>query len=315
MMNNIHSILMVRPSSFRMNSQTASNNYFQKNTNLNDAQVLEKACIEFDNLVSLLISNGIPVNVFQDDLVQDTPDSIFPNNWISFHSKKRIAIYPMYAKNRRLERNDKIIKFIESKGIEIDFINDYSEAENHNLFLEGTGSMVLDRLNKKSYCSLSERTSESLVEEFCDEFNYMPIIFKSYQSIDKERKLIYHTNVMMCIANNYSIICLDSIDSLIDKQIVLKSLEDDNKEIIDNNKDSSENSLIDNPKVKIEWSPENELIMVEWCDVAQCYKWLNTRSHSMYSYMHAWFTIPAIIFSTISGTATERRSKGPRHPG
>jgi len=234
-MNNIHSILMVRPSSFRMNSQTASNNYFQKNTNLNDAQVLEKACIEFDNLVSLLISNGIPVNVFQDDLVQDTPDSIFPNNWISFHSKKRIAIYPMYAKNRRLERNDKIIKFIESKGIEIDFINDYSEAENHNLFLEGTGSMVLDRLNKKSYCSLSERTSESLVKEFCDEFNYMPIIFKSYQSIDKERKLIYHTNVMMCIANNYSIICLDSIDSLIDKQIVLKSLEDDNKEIIEIN--------------------------------------------------------------------------------
>ena len=226
---------MVRPSSFRMNSQTASNNYFQKITDLNDAQVLEKACIEFDNLVSLLISNGIPVNVFQDDLVQDTPDSIFPNNWISFHSKKRIAIYPMYAKNRRLERNDKIIKFIESKGIEIDFINDYSEAENHNLFLEGTGSMVLDRLNKKSYCSLSERTSESLVKEFCDEFNYMPIIFKSYQSIDKERKLIYHTNVMMCIANNYSIICLDSIDSLIDKQIVLKSLEDDNKEIIEIN--------------------------------------------------------------------------------
>ena len=230
---------MVRPSSFRMNSQTASNNYFQKITDLNDAQVLEKACLEFDNLVSLLLSNGIPVNVFQDDLVQDTPDSIFPNNWISFHSKKRIAIYPMYAYNRRLERNDKIIKFIENKGIKIDFINDYSEAENHNFFLEGTGSMVLDRLNKKSYCSLSERTSESLVEEFCDEFNYMPIIFKSYQSIDKKRKLIYHTNVMMCIANKYSIICLDSVDSKIDKQILLKSLKDDNKEIIE----ISENQL------------------------------------------------------------------------
>ncbi len=230
---------MVRPSSFRMNSQTASNNYFQKITDLNDAQVLEKACLEFDNLVSLLLSNGIPVNVFQDDLVQDTPDSIFPNNWISFHSKKRIAIYPMYAHNRRLERNDKIIKFIENKGIKIDFINDYSEAENHNFFLEGTGSMVLDRLNKKSYCSLSERTSESLVEEFCDEFNYMPIIFKSYQSIDKKRKLIYHTNVMMCIANKYSIICLDSVDSKIDKQILLKSLKDDNKEIIE----ISENQL------------------------------------------------------------------------
>lgn len=224
---------MVRPSSFRINSQTTSNNYFQKTTHLNDAQVLEKACLEFDNLVSLLLSNGIPVNVFQDDLVLDTPDSIFPNNWISFHSNKRIAIYPMYAYNRRLERNDKIIKFIESKGIEIDIINDYSDAENHNLFLEGTGSMVLDRLNKKSYCSLSERTSESLIEEFCDEFNYMPIVFNSYQNINKKRKLIYHTNVMMCVANKYSIICLESIDSKIDKQIVIKSLKDDNKEIIE----------------------------------------------------------------------------------
>lgn len=233
MMNNIHSILMVRPSSFRINSQTTSNNYFQKTTHLNDAQVLEKACLEFDNLVSLLLSNGIPVNVFQDDLVLDTPDSIFPNNWISFHSNKRIAIYPMYAYNRRLERNDKIIKFIESKGIKIDIINDYSDAENHNLFLEGTGSMVLDRLNKKSYCSLSERTSESLIEEFCDEFNYMPIVFNSYQNINKKRKLIYHTNVMMCVANKYSIICLESIDSKIDKQIVIKSLKDDNKEIIE----------------------------------------------------------------------------------
>ena len=233
MMNNIHSILMVRPSSFRINSQTTSNNYFQKTTHLNDAQVLKKACLEFDNLVSLLLSNGIPVNVFQDDLIQDTPDSIFPNNWISFHSNKRIAIYPMYAYNRRLERNDKIIKFIESKGIKIDIINDYSDAENHNLFLEGTGSMVLDRLNKKSYCSLSERTSESLIEEFCDEFNYMPIVFNSYQNINKKRKLIYHTNVMMCVANKYSIICLESIDSKIDKQIVIKSLKDDNKEIIE----------------------------------------------------------------------------------
>ena len=224
---------MVRPSSFRINSQTTSNNYFQKTTHLNDAQVLKKACLEFDNLVSLLLSNGIPVNVFQDNLIQDTPDSIFPNNWISFHSNKRIAIYPMYAYNRRLERNDKIIKFIESKGIKIDIINDYSDAENHNLFLEGTGSMVLDRLNKKSYCSLSERTSESLIEEFCDEFNYMPIVFKSYQNINKKRKLIYHTNVMMCVANKYSIICLESIDSKIDKQIVIKSLKDDNKEIIE----------------------------------------------------------------------------------
>lgn len=233
MMNNIQSILMVRPSSFRMNPETATNNYFQKHTDLTDKQVLEKACLEFDNLVYQLRSNGIPVNVFQDDLDHDTPDSIFPNNWISFHSNHRIAIYPMYANNRRLERNDKVLKFIESKGVIIDFINDYSAAENHNLYLEGTGSMVLDRVNKKSYCSISARTSENIIEEFCEEFDYMPIIFKSYQTIFNDRKLIYHTNVMMCVANKYSIICLDSIDSENDKQIVLKSLRDDNKELIE----------------------------------------------------------------------------------
>ena len=119
MMNNIHSILMVRPSSFRMNPETAKNNYFQKHTDLTDSQVLENACLEFDNLVNQLRLHGIPVNVFQDDLVHDTPDSVFPNNWISFHSNYRIAIYPMYANNRRLERNDKILKFIESKGVKI----------------------------------------------------------------------------------------------------------------------------------------------------------------------------------------------------
>ena len=280
---------MVRPSSFRMNSQTASNNYFQKITDLNDAQVLEKACLEFDNLVSLLLSNGIPVNVFQDDLVQDTPDSIFPNNWISFHSKKRIAIYPMYAHNRRLERNDKIIKFIENKGIKIDFINDYSEAENHNFFLEGTGSMVLDRLNKKSYCSLSERTSESLVEEFCDEFNYMPIIFKSYQSIDKKRKLIYHTNVMMCIANKYSIICLDSVDSKIDKQILLKSLKDDNKEIIE----ISENQLNSFAGNMIELVFENNSFLVM---SSQAYKSLTKNQLIKHFCYHTPNTTPTTIF-------------------
>ena len=99
---------MVRPSSFRMNPETAKNNYFQKHTDLTDLQVLENACLEFDNLVNQLRLHGIPVNVFQDDLVHDTPDSVFPNNWISFHSNYRIAIYPMYANNRRLERNDKI---------------------------------------------------------------------------------------------------------------------------------------------------------------------------------------------------------------
>ena len=139
----------------------------------------------------------------------------------------------MFAKNRRLERNENILKFLESNNVKITSIFDYTIAEKNKQYLEGTGSMVLDRINKKMYASISERTSEILIDEFCEDFNYMPIVFKSYQSHENVRKLIYHTNVMMCIAEKYSIICLDSIDCNIEKNKVLESLKDDDKEIIE----------------------------------------------------------------------------------
>ena len=233
MMSNLHSILMVRPSSFRTNTQTLQNNHFQKISNSSDEIILQKTLIEFDNLVNKIRSYGIPVTVFQDDLVYDTPDSIFPNNWISFHAKKKIVLYPMYAANRRLERNENIIKKVESTGVLIDTILDYTKAELNNQFLEGTGSMVLDRKNKKAYASISERTSEILLDEFCDEFNYMPIVFESYQNHGNRSYLIYHTNVMMCVADKYSVICLESIKSEGEKKKVKQSLIDDGKEIIE----------------------------------------------------------------------------------
>ena len=233
MMSNLHSILMVRPSSFRTNTQTLENNHFQKISHFTDEIILQKTLIEFDNLVNKIRSFGIPVTVFQDDLVYDTPDSIFPNNWISFHAKKKIVLYPMYAENRRLERNENIIKKVESTGILIDTILDYTKAELNNQFLEGTGSMVLDRKNKKAYASISERTSEILLDEFCDEFNYMPIVFESYQNHGERSYLIYHTNVMMCVADKYSVICLESIKSEDEKKKVKQSLIDDGKEIIE----------------------------------------------------------------------------------
>jgi len=232
-MNNIHSILMVRPSSFRTNVQTIENNYFQNLSKIGDKETLKKAQDEFDHLVKKIESFDIPVNVFQDDLTYDTPDSLFPNNWISFHKNNKIALYPMFAKNRRLERNENILKFLESNNVKITSIYDYTIAEKNKQYLEGTGSMVLDRINKKVYASISERTSEILIDEFCEDFNYMPIVFKSYQSHDNARKLIYHTNVMMCIADKYSIICLDSIDCNIEKNKVFESLKDDGKEIIE----------------------------------------------------------------------------------
>jgi len=233
MMSNLHSILMVRPSSFRTNTQTLQNNHFQKISNSSDEIILQKTLIEFDNLVNKIRSYGIPVTVFQDDLIFDTPDSIFPNNWISFHTEKKIVLYPMYAENRRLERNENIIKKVESTGVIIDTILDYTKAELNNQFLEGTGSMVLDRKNKKAYASISERTSEILLDEFCDEFNYMPIVFESYQNHGNRSYLIYHTNVMMCVADKYSVICLESIKSEDEKKKVKQSLIDDGKEIIE----------------------------------------------------------------------------------
>ena len=224
---------MIRPSCFRRNSETATNNYFQnKILNINQDLILKNAILEFDKLVFKIKQCGIDVHVYQDDLKRDTPDSIYPNNWITFHSKKRIALYPMYAKNRRLERNEEVLKFLEQKNIIINESIDYSNAEKKEYFLEGTGSMVLDRINKKSYCSISERTNEHLVYEFCNDFQYMPIIFNSFQDHQNNRKSIYHTNVMMCIAQNYSVICLDAIDNKDEREMVKKSLEDDNKEII-----------------------------------------------------------------------------------
>lgn len=224
---------MIRPSSFRYNYETAKNNYFQnQNFNLNNDIVLKNALLEFDNLVSKIKDCGIYVNVYNDDDIEDTPDSIFPNNWITFHENKRIAIYPMYAKNRRLERNEDVFKFLEKNKIFIHEIMDYTSAENNSLYLEGTGSMVFDRINKKAYCSISERTSEDLIYEFCNDFEYMPIVFNSFHTHENKRKPIYHTNVMMCNATHYSVICLDAIDDQAEMKKVVKSLEDDNKEII-----------------------------------------------------------------------------------
>lgn len=233
MSSNLHSVLMIRPCNFRVNQETLENNFFQtKSIQLENDFILNQAIIEFDSLVKKMKASGINVLVYQDDFKHDTPDSIFPNNWVTFHKDKKIAIYPMFAENRRLERSENVIVFLEKNNVKINEIIDYSEAEKNNFFLEGTGSMVLDRINKKTYCSISERTSENLIDEFCSDFNYMPIIFNSFHTVDSKRQKIYHTNVMMCVGKKYAVICLDSIDNKNERNKVIQSLEDDNKEII-----------------------------------------------------------------------------------
>ena len=224
---------MIRPVAFRMNEQTAVNNYYQKVIDgLLPATVNAKAQQEFDAFVKKLEAVGVDVIVVEDTLNPDTPDSIFPNNWISFHENGDIALFPMFAENRRLERREEILDLLEEKGFVIDNIMDYTSAEEDDFFLEGTGSILLDRENGKAYCALSPRADEELFIEFCEDFDLNPIIFEAFQTVNGERKLIYHTNVMMCIGETYAVICADSIDDKKERKMVINSLKGDDKEVI-----------------------------------------------------------------------------------
>jgi len=227
-----NTILMVRPVNFRMNEETAVNNYFQADLKLKNEEINKQAQTEFDNFVNKLMKVGVDVIVVNDVKEQDTPDSIFPNNWVSFHQNGRVGIYPMFAENRRRERRMEFFEQLESRGFRIDEVVDYTEAEEEEIFLEGTGSLILDRVNRKAYCALSARADEELLIEFCEDFEYTPVIFTAYQDVDGKRKPIYHTNVMMCVAENFAVICADSIDDAKERKNVLKHLKEDGKEII-----------------------------------------------------------------------------------
>jgi hypothetical protein len=228
-----NSILMIRPVAFRMNEQTAVNNYYQKVLdNLLPATVNVKAQEEFDAFVKKLQAVGVNVIVVDDTLNPDTPDSIFPNNWISFHETGDVVLYPMFAENRRGERREDVLDILEDNGFVINEIMDYTSAEEDGFYLEGTGSIVLDRENGKAYCALSPRADEELFIEFCEDFEYSPVIFEAFQSVNGERKLIYHTNVMMCIGDTFAVICADCIDDKKERKMVLDSLRGDDKEII-----------------------------------------------------------------------------------
>jgi hypothetical protein len=232
MQQTTNTALMIRPVNFRMNEQTAVNNYFQEDLDLKNAEINAKAQEEFDAFVQKLKAVGINVIVEDDDKINDTPDSIFPNNWVSFHANGDIAKYPMFAENRRRERRDEIFIRLEDEGFKIENIIDYTSAEHEGVFLEGTGSVILDRVNRKAYCALSPRADEDLFIEFCEDFEYSPVIFTAYQTVEDKRLPIYHTNVMMCIAEDFAVICLDSIDDKKERKSVVKHLRNDGKEII-----------------------------------------------------------------------------------
>ncbi|WP_437822767.1 citrulline utilization hydrolase CtlX [Tenacibaculum mesophilum] len=233
MQQTTNTILMVRPANFRMNEQTAVNNYYQQElSGMLPASINVKAQEEFDAFVGKLRAVGVSVVVTEDTKEPNTPDALFPNNWISFHENGDVAIYPMFAENRRLERREDVLEKLEEKGFVIENVVDYSEAEEEGIFLEGTGSMILDRYNRKAYCALSPRADEELFIEFCEDFEYTPVIFTANQTVKGRREAIYHTNVMMCVAESFAVVCLDSIDDKKEKKNVLKHLKSDGKEVI-----------------------------------------------------------------------------------
>lgn len=228
-----NSVLMIRPVAFRMNEQTTENNHFQKELKeMLPSAINAKAQQEFDALVAKLSSVGVTVIVVEDTLDTDTPDSIFPNNWISFHENGDVVLYPMFAENRRAERREDILDFLEEKGFLIENIIDFSSAEEDGLFLEGTGSLVLDRANAKAYCALSPRADEELFIEFCEDFDCAPVIFEAFHTVDGKNELVYHTNVMMSIGEHFAIICADMIEDKKERKMVLDNLKADGKEVV-----------------------------------------------------------------------------------
>jgi len=224
-------ILMVRPYQFYFNQQTAANNFFQFNINIENAN--ELAIAEFDAMVERLRAHQINVNVVQDTKEPSTPDSIFPNNWISTHAGGTLCLYPMYAENRRAERKSSVIDFLKS-NYKIENILDLTNLEKEGKFLEGTGSMVLDHQNKIAYGCLSERLDKEAFISWCDKMQFKPISFKA---VDDKAQPIYHTNVMMCMANQFVVICLDSIPNEAEKQLLLDSFVQTHKEVIEISQD------------------------------------------------------------------------------
>jgi len=220
-------LLMIRPVRFGYNAQTAVNNAFQV-ADANQQEVEKKAIAEFDGFVEKLRNAHVDVTVVEDTPEPHTPDSLFPNNWISFHSNGTIVLYPMFAENRRLERKPTVLAAIKNKFL-IQQTEDMSVYENKQLYLEGTGSMVLDRDNRLAYACLSPRTNRQVLEDFCTRMNYTPVVFNS---MDEKNQPIYHTNVMMCVADRYVVICLESIPDEKEKNNVIEKIKGSGKSII-----------------------------------------------------------------------------------
>ena len=230
-MQTTDTLLMIEPVAFGFNAETAANNYFQ--IEQKGADIQEKALAEFNNFVDQLRNHGINVITIQDTLQPHSPDSIFPNNWVSFHTDGTVNLFPMFAINRRVERRQDILDQIKEEGFVINSVEDLSHFENEEKYLEGTGSIIFDHDYKIAYGSVSLRLDEGLFREFCEKINYTPIVFHSFQNVGIDRLPIYHTNVMMCVAEQFVVICLDCIDDELEREKVQEVIKSTEKELIE----------------------------------------------------------------------------------
>ena len=217
---------MIRPVNFTFNAETAVNNAFQSAASNDGTQ--GKALAEFEGFVKTLRDNGVDVTVIDDTPEPYTPDSIFPNNWVSFHQEGIVVLYPMFAANRRQERKPGVLRLLEQR-FRMDATMDLSGYEKDALFLEGTGSMVLDRDKRIAYACLSPRTDRQVLEDFCIKMDYQPEVFIA---VDGSNNPIYHTNVMMCVADRYVVICLDSIPEFFQREHVEETILSSGKDIV-----------------------------------------------------------------------------------
>lgn len=218
-------VMMIRPKRFRFNEETAGDNTFQKKGAENSSEIALK---EFDSLVNRLQKNGVEVMVVNDSDAHDTPDAVFPNNWISTHANGTIVLYPMYAENRRKEIRQEIIDQL-STEYGYNEVIDWTTFAETNQFLEGTGSFVLDRNKQIAYACISERTNKELAQQWGETMNYEVICFSA---VDRTGKAIYHTNVMMNISEQFAVVCLESIHKKRERELVHGTLEQSGKEVI-----------------------------------------------------------------------------------
>jgi hypothetical protein len=230
-MQTTSNILMIRPVRFGFNEQTAESNAFQNVAVAAQTKGISQdaALQEFDAMVRWLQDNGVNVMVFDDTAEPHTPDSIFPNNWVSFHQSGKVILYPMQAQNRRLERRMDIIEAL-GDNFQVEQVIDLSYFEAENKFLEGTGSMVLDRKNRIAYACLSPRTNKDVLVAFSKVIDYKIVTF---DATDINNKAIYHTNVVMCVGDVFVVICLEAIKNLDERLLVRETITKSGKEVIE----------------------------------------------------------------------------------